>query len=216
MKHLFIVTYGKSGSTLLMGLLNSIPGFQIMGENGGVILNLLQYQKKASEVSRKWTTSEPLESSHPWYGIDHYPSDVALDRMADLVTDTLLRPGPDTIVTGFKEIRWWTVSVTAYLDFLDSLYPNARYLLNTRNHQNVAASSWWKKDPDAVQTLERIEANMRRAVGSRGERGYHIHYDDYIADRTLLRELCDWLEVDYDQERFDRVMDIRHTTKRRS
>ena len=30
--YLFVVTYGRSGSTLLMGLLNSIPGYLIRGE----------------------------------------------------------------------------------------------------------------------------------------------------------------------------------------
>src|SRR5688572_1085508 len=33
--HLFIVTYGRSGSTLLQGVLNSIPGYLIRGENDG-------------------------------------------------------------------------------------------------------------------------------------------------------------------------------------
>ncbi|MGB3186135.1 MAG: sulfotransferase [Ornithinimicrobium sp.] len=214
MKHLFIVTYGKSGSTLLMGLLNSLPGFQIRGENNGVIIDLLNYHTKACKAAAKW--SSPMDSAHPWYGVDNYPRDVALSRMADLVTDTLLRPDPGIEVTGFKEIRWWTASVTSYLDFLDSLYPDARYILNTRNHANVARSSWWKRDPDAIETLARIEANMAKAVTSRGDRGFHVHYDDYVADRDKLRHLCTWLGVDYDRDRFDRVMSVRHTTRPKS
>ena len=33
MDHVFVMTYGRSGSTLLMGILNSIPGWLLRGEN---------------------------------------------------------------------------------------------------------------------------------------------------------------------------------------
>lgn len=215
-RHLFIVTYGKSGSTLLMGLLNSLPGYQIMGENGGVLLDLIQYHQKATKFRDKWTFEEPLGPAHPWYGIDQYPQEVGYARMADLVTDTLLRPRPETTVAGFKEIRWWKVSPTAYLDFIDHLYPGARYILNTRNLEHVATSSWWKRDPAALENLGKLERKLKRAVESRGERGYHIHYDDYVADRSRLQDLCEWLGEDYDAERFDEVMAVKHTTRRES
>lgn len=214
LQHLFIVTYGKSGSTLLMGLLNSLPGYQIMGENGGVMLDLMQFHHKAAKFRDKWTFDEPLRPAHPWYGIDQFPEEVAFARMADLVTETLLRPGPETTVAGFKEIRWWKARPVDYLDFIDSLFPNARYILNTRNLDNVARSSWWKRDPNSRQKLEKIERMLKEGVATRGDRGFHIHYDSYVADRARLQELCDWLGVEYDAERFDAVMEVKHTTRR--
>ena len=41
-----IITYGRSGSTLLQSLLNSIDGVHISGENGGIINQLYYTYKK--------------------------------------------------------------------------------------------------------------------------------------------------------------------------
>jgi hypothetical protein len=39
--NIFVVTYGRSGSTLLQGVLNGIPGFLIRGENKDIVGHLL-------------------------------------------------------------------------------------------------------------------------------------------------------------------------------
>jgi hypothetical protein len=38
--YVFIVTYGRSGSTLLQGVLNSIPGYLVRGENRQALRHL--------------------------------------------------------------------------------------------------------------------------------------------------------------------------------
>lgn len=209
---LFIATYGKSGSTLLMGLLNSLPGFHIRGENGNVLALLWKYHSKAMDLSRKWAKEGPLPISHPWYGIDDYPAEVSLAHLRNLVSDTIFRPGPDTRVTGYKEIRWYDAGLDEYMKFLETLFPGAKFLLNTRDHDQVLRSSWWARKPDAKSDLERIERDLRAVIEKRGDRGYHIHYNDYLADPGKLEGLCDWLGVEYDAERFARVMEIKHTT----
>lgn len=47
--HVFIVTYGRSGSTLTQSLLNTLPGYQIRGENG----NLAWFLARAVDVVRR-------------------------------------------------------------------------------------------------------------------------------------------------------------------
>lgn len=209
---LFVVTYGKSGSTLLMGLLDSLPGFCIRGENRGALYHLFQYHSKAETERAKWAKKEPLRPTHPWYGIDDYPSATAVARLRRLVVDTLLRPEPGTRVAGFKEVRWWMPKPVEYLDFIDTLFPGARYILNTRNLDDVAQSSWWRKKPNARADLGNVEERLKDTIARRGERGYHVHYDDYVNDPSVLRGLCDWLGVEYDAERFAAVFDVRHTT----
>lgn len=209
---LFVVTYGKSGSTLLMGLLDSLPGYCIRGENRGVLYHLFRYHSKAVAERGKWSRSDPLPPTHPWYGIDDYPSATAVAGMRRLVIDTLLRPEPGTKVAGFKEVRWWMTGPVEYLDFIDTLFPGVRYILNTRNLDNVAQSSWWRKIPTARADLAKVEERLKDTVARRGERGYHVHYDDYVKDPSILRDLCDWLGVEYDEERFAAVMARRHTT----
>lgn len=208
---LFIVTYGRSGSTLLMSLLDALPGYVIRGENAGVLYHLYEYHAKAVSARDKWAEDKPLPPQHPWYGIDDYPQSLALARMRQLVVDTILRPEAGTRVTGMKEIRWWMPNIPAYLDFLEALFPRARFLLNTRDLKAVARSRWYTKNPDALEHLTELEERLTTAVGSRGDRGFHIHYDDYVKDPTALRGLFDWLGEEYDADRARRILATKHS-----
>ena len=59
-----IISYGRSGSTLLSGLLNSIDGCVINGENNNFIYHLFR-----SYQSLIVTKARPdLDPTHPWYG----------------------------------------------------------------------------------------------------------------------------------------------------
>lgn len=211
LQFLFIVTYGRSGSTLLMGLLNAQPGFCIRGENQGILYDLFQYQSKGVAAQAKHGQGRPLTPRNPWYGIDHYPAEIAVARMRQLVIDTLLRPEPGTRVTGFKEIRWWMAQPVEYLDFIESLFPGARFLLNTRNLDAVAQSGWYREEQDVAARLAPLEERLRDTVARRGDRGYHVHYDDYTADPSVLKGMYDWLGEEYDPERVAQVFSVDHS-----
>ena len=43
--YVFVMTYGRSGSTLLMGLLNTIPGYLIRGENDDALRFLFDFHR---------------------------------------------------------------------------------------------------------------------------------------------------------------------------
>lgn len=211
LEFLFIVTYGRSGSTLLMGLLNALDGFCLRGENNGVLYDLFQFQSKAVEARATQTQEEQLTSTSPWYGIDEYPAELAAARIRQLVIDTLLRPEPGTRVTGFKEVRWWLPKLVEYLDFVEEVFPGARFVLNTRNLDDVAQSSWHRTKPDARIKLEEADAGLRQIVGNRGDRAYHVHYDDYVSDPSVLRGLYEWLGAEYDPERVAEVLSVEHS-----
>lgn len=211
LEYLFLVTYGRSGSTLLMGLLNTLPGYCIRGENQGVLYDLFQYHSKAVEAREKHRQDTPLTTRSPWYGIDAYPDDLAAARLRQLVVDTLLRPEPGTRVTGFKEIRWWMPKPVEFLDFLESVFPAARFLLNTRNLDDVATSGWFREQPDARAKLEQVEQRLRDTVGRRRDRGYHVHYDDYVADPAVLRGMYEWLGEPFDPEQVAQVFSVEHS-----
>ena len=52
--YVFVMTYGRSGSTLLMGLLNTIPGYLIRGENDDALRFLHDFHQTCVERSRFW------------------------------------------------------------------------------------------------------------------------------------------------------------------
>jgi hypothetical protein len=50
----FIVTYGRSGSTLLQSMLQTIPGIHLSGENYGALLKLREVSSCAVRMKQIW------------------------------------------------------------------------------------------------------------------------------------------------------------------
>lgn len=209
--YLFIVTYGRSGSTLLQGILSSTPGVMIRGENGGVLADLFRFHDTVRHHQQRLARPEPLPPSHPWWGIDGYPTATALRDLRLLMLETVLRPEPDTRVIGFKEITWLPERLPDYLDFVRAVFPGARFVLNTRDLQHVAQSKWWARRPDALSELQAMEKQYVEALDALGDAAYRVHYDDYVDDPTRLRDLFAWLGEPFDEGRVRAVMAVRHS-----
>jgi len=209
--HLFVLTYGRSGSTLLQNLLATAPGVLIRGENHGVPYQLYRYHSEILRHRDRLARPTPLPPTHPWFGIDGYPEEYALAGMRRLVTDTLLRPLPETRIVGFKEINWPFDELGPYLGFLRALFPGARFVVNTRRIEDVARSKWWAGRADAVAHLTQLEERILAAAAELGDDAFHVRYDDYKDDPEALRPLFSWLGGGYDEARLRAVMAERHS-----
>jgi hypothetical protein len=209
LRYLFIVTYGRSGSTLLQGILSSIPGYLIRGENGGAAYHLYKFHAVA-EHSR---TSHPgwRSTRSAWFGIGGYPTRLALKQLRELLLATLIRPEKDSRVVGFKEIRWRQSDLDEYVGFLRAVFPGARFVINTRNLDDVAVSQWWARNSEARTVLAEAEDRMLALKTSLGDDAYHIHYDDYAHDLGKLRGLFEWLGEEFDESRVKEVMNEKHS-----
>jgi hypothetical protein len=153
--YLFIVTYGRSGSTLLQGVLNAIPGYLVRGENRQALRHLRAFHEAAVEERQRQRRSQRRRGAEPGshdassahFGIDRFPVRRSLAGIRRLALDTLLRPEPDTRVVGFKEIRWAGEDVATYVAWLREVFPGARFVVNTRDLDAVSRSKWWADDP---------------------------------------------------------------------
>ena len=218
--YLFVVTYGRSGSTLMQSVLNSIPGYLIRGENRGALRHLYEFhhavqkERRRQRRQRKRQGLPPtgLTARHAFFGIDVFPLRTSIAGIRRLALTTLLRPEPDTRVTGFKEIRWAEEDVADYVEWLQKVFPGARFVFNTRNLDSVSKSKWWAKDPGSKAYLQGVEARLMELRDSLGEKAYHVHYDDYAADPSRLKGLFEWLGEEYDEDRIRKVFDIQYST----
>lgn len=209
LEYLFVMTYGRSGSTLLQAILNSIPGVLIRGENRGITYHLHEYHRSAIKDAA-WIGNAGRRKVSPFFGIRDYPAELALTRFRQLVVDTLLRPHPATRVVGFKEIRWYQDDLADYVQFLREVFPGARFIVNTRRLEDVAKSSWWTNRADALGELEVIEQRILDVAAGLGPAAYHLRYDDYQDDPAMLEGLFDWLGFDFDEEKVRDVMQTRY------
>ena len=211
LSYLFVVTYGRSGSTLLQGILSSTPGVVIRGENGGVLEQLFLFHDTVRGHRERLNRADPLPPSHPWWGIDGYSDTTALRDIRTLLIETVLRPEPDTHVVGFKEIDWMNDRLPEQLAFVRAVFPGARFVLNTRDLTHVATSKWWARNPNALAELQAMEQQYVDALAAYGNDVYRVHYDEWAADPTALSGLFAWMGEEFDESRVRSVMDVQHS-----
>ena len=217
--YVFVVTYGRSGSTLVQGLLNSIPGYLVRGENRQIMRHLWAFDKEGlaeRQVQRRKQrkrgaevgTSDPTS---PLFGMDNFAHKAAQSHARKIAVRTLFRPEDDTRVTGFKEILWGDEDTPEFVQWLREVFPGAKFVINTRKLDAVAQSAWWAEEPDAAADLERREGILMTLLDQLGDAAYHIRYDEFTEDPTVLRGLFEWLGEDWDEERVRDVLGRRHS-----
>jgi hypothetical protein len=146
-EYVFIVSSGRSGSTLVQGLLNSLPGVLVRGENSFYVLPLYRAFRGALDFKQTYgARSKDVTSA--FYGMaETYPRDFP-KTFRQLMTRQLVgSQSPRGLkVIGFKEVRWEHLQPKEYgsfFDFFEKVFPKARYILNERNPENVVGSGQW-------------------------------------------------------------------------
>ena len=194
MRYLTVVTYGRTGSTVIQAALNSLPGVVVRGENYSALRGLHQYVQSLAETADRHHAGKP---THPWFGSARLDPAAVLDDLRGHVLRTVLRPKPDTTWIGFKEVRYepghfadYDVLLD-YLLFLDKLLPGVAYLLNVRDPAAAARSGWWPGNADAEQVLATTRrwlvdaaADLTRMLGP--GRAVLVDYDEWNGRPEVL------------------------------
>ena len=224
--YIFIVTYGRSGSTLTQHLLNSIPGYVIRGENA----NLTNLFAKAIYIVRehemfRWRREDLAKSLNerrpylkpilnkpwdPWAGAEKVDPDEFSLALMDVFVRQVLRPPKGCRVSGFKEIRFHEDQnfFHDHLDIMRTVFPNARFLFQRRNHEAVAKSSWWAKQPrEAVFTqLRQAEKLFVNYAADHPDCAMMLDYEGLVSGVDYIRDLYDFLNEPIDRARVEAVL----------
>lgn len=216
--YVFIVTYGRSGSTLIQTLLNAIPGFVIRGENNAALAGLFQSWRavvQSPDIARMQREGVVSQSDHPWFGAEQIDAAAYRAALCTSFAAEILRPGPDARVCGFKEIRTMAdpARFAAFLGFLQSGFPKARLVFNTRRAEDVCRSSWWRRhDPqDVREIVATADAVFREHLRAHPESSVLLRYEDYTADHRALEPLFALLGARPPDAALARVMATRLT-----
>jgi hypothetical protein len=217
--YVFIVTYGRSGSTLTQNLLNAIPGYCIRGENGNAIaplcrsINLIVNEPQFVNRRRLRASGKPLvpmdTADTPWFGADLIDVDSYARALLDVFVDQILNLPAGTRVGGFKEIRYMNdlAFLPRQLEIMQQYFPKARLIFLTRNHSEVANSSWWKTQPEQDVRKKLAAADQAfHAYRASHEGCFHLDYSQFKADTEALRPLFEFLGEPFDPALVDRVL----------
>ena len=211
--YVFIVTYGRSGSTLLQGVLNTIPDYCIRGENEAALFPLMatfdrlaRAQKKFSHIGRT--------PADPWYGIDQFSETGFLEGLRELFVAQVLKPPHGSRCVGYKEIRYapnMVRDLSLYLGFVRRVFPGAAFVFNTRNMTDVLQSGWWKDRPDAEVYLTEFEASMQAAHEAHAPYSFWVKYDDYASSPEGLKPLFEFLDEPFDLAAVEKTLAVKHS-----
>jgi hypothetical protein len=214
---LFVVSYGRSGSTLLCGLLNSLPGYCIRGENGGALLHIFRSARQV-RTARSMHDAPPSQPDNPWFGAEQIVPDLFIRRAGDAFFEAVLRPPAEARCVGFKEIRYTRGVVgdkefAPFLDFVAELFPGCVFVFNSRDIEAASRSGFWGDQPqDAVKRkLENAEERFSAYRERSPDRTFGFNYDRLLEDIGEFRRLCDFLGEPFDEEKTLGVMSRRHS-----
>ena len=228
---ILIVTYARSGSTLLQGILNSIDGVLIRGENKNFIQGLyeaydrLKYTRHFA-MRGCFRRQNYLDSTRPWYGGDVISIQLFLEYCKNMIRDLLLadRQGDKNIICyGFKEIRYLKlvesgIELADYLNFLNKVFPNVALIFNVRNLDDVVKSVLWrnKESTSTIASLQKLERDFQAYRDTHPENTFWISYEDVISKSDRLKSLFAFLGVEYSETKIDSVLSKPHSYQNRS
>ena len=213
---LFVITFGRSGSTLLQGILNSIPGYCIRGENNSTLFQL--FNASCMHAEAHWDHGrKKTDTAHAWFGADLLDPKHFRRTLTDTFLQTCLRPGSDTRCTGFKEIRYTPNIIddsqfSSYLQFLQTEFPGAALVFNVRRIDDVVRSAWWAdQPPEAVRKLLIATVARFDAYAEAHPNCFIFDYDRLIDDSTYCAGLFDFLGEPFDPEALEAVLSKPHS-----
>jgi len=218
-RSVYVVTYGRSGSTLLTGYLTHLPGFDIKGENYLFPLPLAESERRLTDAA-KLRYSGRERSSSPWYGshmfnLPQWRRDI---RRAGLNQLYPMQAIPKTI--GFKEIRWWyRLDADGYdqqLQWLTSIRKPGAIVFLTRDLDKTMAGAWWAKQSDEERAssragLERFEGYVRAYAAAHADHSIHLTYEQFCAGSDEAKRLCAFLGVRFDEGVYKQTMGERYS-----
>lgn len=218
-RHCLIVTYGRSGSTLLQGILNSIEGVLIRGENGNAMYRLFQLERELH--GRRKSFPDAFMPTNAWYGISESSDEEILDALRSTARALLIGSRKnDAAISclGFKEIRYGELGsdLVPYLEFLARLFPDCAFIVNRRDTDETARSGWWPELGLRRAKRQILEAEERLLRHARSRPNWFtISYEEVLQNGERLRALFEFLGAPFDEDRIRAVLAVPHSYKPR-
>lgn len=217
-RFLFIVTYGRSGSTLLQGILNSEDTIHILGENQDFVYHMYQCFHTLADAKRRYSRPVNKNTTHPWYGIDRFSEELLANTFSDyLWHQTGLIGKPDASIRGYKEIRYmFKEDLGEYLNFMRDTFLDSLFVFNFRNLDDVIRSGFWAEHhdrPGMVKLMQRFEAVALAFHAENRHSSVVVRYDEYVRSPEALKPLYALLGLEFNPAKIEKVLAVPHDYK---
>ncbi|MFT4536336.1 MAG: hypothetical protein ACI9P5_003712 [Saprospiraceae bacterium] len=214
-----------------MGVLNSIKGIVIRGENYDFCFHLYKSYKAILDTKNQ----VGKKSQNPFYGSDLIDENQLLKDYSQLIKNVLLSKHlknssnmfknitskehiyQNIKCFGFKEVRYerHLGEFEEYLSFLEKIFPIPCYVFNTRNREDVLKSmkavDFYTEKPFDLNYLKTIEDAFQDYINGHPNNTFHISYEDVVTKSEKLKELFTFIGVTCSEQQIDKVLSLRHS-----
>ena len=162
-----ICATGRSGSTTMQRILNTIPNSNICGENAGALNSLLEFYRRLKLSTSQYIPGRLRPFSYEnllsknikpaWY------NSYNLNEMVLLIKSMIVqmfKNNPSTTLWGFKEIRYDAGNIHYIKDFKE-LFPQTKVIVHIReNIRSQSQSGWFRNDPKSIPFLSKTTKEL--------------------------------------------------------
>jgi hypothetical protein len=214
-KIVLICATGRSGSTTMQRIINSVPNSNICGENFGAINSLLEFYKRIKTTTFDYVPGHLRPASYEdivskdvkpsWYNSYNFQQTVS---MIKILIASLFKNKEATNIWGFKEIRYDNGAIK-YLKEFKELFPQTKVIIQVRG--NIAAqsqSSWLKKDKNAIQYLNALNNEFYNFYNQNKEWCYFTTFEKMF-DMENVKKIFEFIDCSqyYDQSKIKQILD---------
>jgi len=213
-KIVLICATGRSGSTTMQRILNTIPNSNICGENFGAVNSLLAFYRRIKHATVNFIPGNYTPKSYEeliatnfkpaWYNSFNFQEIINNIR---LMITNLFKNLPTTNVWGFKEIRYEGENIK-YIQEFKELFPQTKVIIQIR--QNVLAQSksgWYKNNKKAILELYKQNNSLINFYNKNKSYCYFTTFEKMF-DKNNIKNIFKFIDCSehYDEKKVDEIL----------
>jgi hypothetical protein len=202
---IIICATGRSGSTTLQRIINTIEDSNIRGENCGAINNLLSCYlniKKTNKMRIKEYYEETTIKKPSWYNC--YDFETVKNNIKNTILSILNNNDKSLRIIGFKEIRY--LNNIYLIDEFIELFPNTKVICHIDdNLDRQSNSGWWKKNKNSRNTLEKY--NKQLIDYCKCNPNTYLSYMKNLFDINEMINMFNFLEEKFNEKKYKYIID---------
>lgn len=238
-KFVFIISTGRSGSTLLQSVLNAHNNVVIRGENN----NFFYYMMLAHESLLRGNGSKTVATNptQPWYGFQNYDQKLFVNTVRELGIKYMLGEfNCDQVeYLGFKEIRYFDFferqkygdkqpilkdsgdngrrKLRELIIFLSKIFRPAFFILLERNSHEISKSGWWNtpglyEEDKLIKDIEIFYKKTKTILINNKLDFFTINYQALKnQDHKEIEKLFKKIGIQYEQTKSEKVLQTKLT-----
>ena len=213
-KIVLICATGRSGSTTLQRIINTIPNANICGENYGAINSLLEFYKNLHIASQQFIPGHYNPASYEdiinknvkpsWY--NSYKINEIEEQVRQTII-TMFKKDTNTNIWGFKEIRYDNKKIHL-IKYFKMLFPQTKVILQIRKDINSQCqSSWYKNDKNAFKYLQQTNKELWDFYKVNKDWCYFTTFEEMF-DKYTMENIFKFIDCHphYDDEKINDVL----------